>query len=92
MLEDVGLARTQDIFSRVWLGQSAGYYGYLKSSGAVPSVGCLIYLSERLTDVCWEGYKIKSLSREQLARTRAISEMSMEIVRSVLDSAKDRRP
>jgi hypothetical protein len=91
MLEDIGLARTQSIFSRVWLGRSDSYYAYLKSSRTVPSLGCLIYLSERLTELCSARYEILSMNRDDLARTRALSEMSVKILCAVLNSAKARR-
>ena len=43
-LRQHNLVRSQYDFSRNWLGRSAGYYGYLKSSGSKPTAGAVLAL------------------------------------------------
>ena len=41
------LVRSQYDFSKNWLGRSAGYYGYLKSSGSEPTADAVLTLLKR---------------------------------------------
>ena len=52
VLSDLGICETQAEFSTVWLGKTAGYYAYLKSSGSSPCLSAIGMLIGRLQSIC----------------------------------------
>lgn len=51
MLRSLNRCRDQREFSVTWLGRSKGYFAYLRSTGARPSLTSLALLSTRLREV-----------------------------------------
>ena len=61
ILRDLGVCRTQEEYSTLWLGRSPGYFAYLKSANEPPTLSAIGMLIGRLQSIqpdqnassCW---------------------------------------
>jgi hypothetical protein len=91
LLIESGLVRTAAVFSRQWLGQSNGYYAYLRSSGCEPSIGSLAYLGEKLTDTSSLLLRFRPLTAVQARYRKDVFDLGMKLKLAVVKEALARQ-
>jgi hypothetical protein len=86
-----GLVNTQTEYSDRWLGQSAGYFAYLRSAKAKPSIGSLAHLGERLLDASMVMARQKRPTPEQRRHREGLFRLGTMLTASVVDEALRRQ-
>lgn len=78
-LRQHNLVQSQYEFSRNWLHRSAGYYGYLKSSGSEPTAGTVLLLlnecgqRKRFWEDTAQSVRLSTLARNVFKKQAAIT-------------------
>jgi hypothetical protein len=91
LLTGSGLITTQDGFSRNWLCQSAGYFAYLKSTGAMPSLGSIACLGEKLKEASFIVAGLEPLTDARHRLRQQMFDLGMKLSMSVVREALLRR-
>jgi hypothetical protein len=91
LLAETGLTTTQANYSRIYLGQSGGYYGYLRSSAAPPSLGCMAHLADKIRDAIWYTQRMGPMTPEARTRTGLLLDIARKLTVVVFTEALRRR-